>query len=213
MKKGCTELVFIMDKSGSMSGLEADTIGGFNAMIRKQKEEKGEVLVSTVFFSNDSTVIHDRRKLEEISPLTEKEYRVGGCTALIDAIGDAVHHISTVYRYIREEDVPEHTMFVITTDGYENASCRYGSDEVKKMIEEKKKAGWEFIFMGANIDAVETAEHYGIDELHAVNFVADKAGVNANCEAVCDAVTAFRVGKQISREWKEKAEKNYRERK
>ncbi|MBP5633293.1 MAG: VWA domain-containing protein, partial [Clostridia bacterium] len=152
-----TELVFILDRSGSMGGLETDTIGGFNSLIERQKKEEGECFVSTVLFDNESEVIHDRVKLSEIKPMTEKEYYVRGCTALIDAIGGAIHHISNIHKYARPEDVPAHTMFVITTDGMENASRHYSSDEVKKMVEKhKEKDGWEFLFIGANIDSVET---------------------------------------------------------
>ena len=177
MKKNLTEMVFILDKSGSMSGLETDTIGGFNSMIERQKKAEGEALVSTVLFSNESTVIHDRVDVQKIKPLTEQEYYAYGCTALIDAIGQAIHHIGNVHKYARKEDVPEHTIFVITTDGMENASHRYTSDEVKKMVEKKKeKYGWEFLFLGANIDAVETAKHFGIARDRSVNFHNDSVG-------------------------------------
>ena len=157
-----TELVFILDRSGSMSGLESDTIGGFNAMIEKQKKQDGDCYVSTVLFDNESRVLHDRIKLADVPKMTDEDYTVGGCTALIDAIGGAIHHIGNIHKYARPEDVPAHTMFVITTDGMENASHRYSSEEVKKMIERQKtKYGWEFLFIGANIDAVETAKHFG----------------------------------------------------
>ena len=177
MKNNITELVFILDRSGSMAGLESDTIGGFNAMIEKQKKEDGECYISTVLFDNVSEVLHDRVKLSEIKPMTDKEYTVRGCTALIDALGGAIHHIGNIHKYARPEDVPEHTMFVITTDGMENASQRYTSDQVKKMIErQKEKYGWEFLFIGANIDAVETAQRYGISSDRAVNYNADAEG-------------------------------------
>ncbi len=175
IKNNITELVFILDRSGSMGGLESDTIGGFNSLIEKQKKEEGECYVSTVLFDNVSEVIHDRVKLSEVKPLTEKEYYVRGCTALIDAIGGAIKHIGSIHKYARPEDVPEHTMFVITTDGMENSSHIYSSDEVKKMVEERKeKYGWEFLFIGANIDSVETAMHFGIGADRAVNYHADK---------------------------------------
>ena len=164
MKNNITELVFILDRSGSMSGLESDTIGGFNAMIEKQKKEDGICYVSTVLFDNISEVLHDRVNLSKIKKMTDKDYTVRGCTALIDAIGGAIHHIGNIHKYARPEDVPEHTMFIITTDGMENASHRYSSDQVKKMIErQKEQYGWEFLFIGANIDAVETAAQFGID--------------------------------------------------
>ena len=170
MKNDLTELVFILDRSGSMRGLEGDTIGGFNAMIDRQKQQEGEAYVSTILFDNFSEVLHDRVKLSEIGVMTEKDYTVRGCTALMDAIGGAIHHIGNIHKYARPEDVPAHTIFVITTDGMENASRRYSSEMVKRMIErEKQKYGWEFIFMAANIDAAETAACFGIDEQHAVN--------------------------------------------
>ena len=171
MENKVTELVFILDKSGSMEGLEKDTIGGFNAMIKKQKEVEGKVYVSTILFSDDSKVLHDRKTLEEIEPLTEKDYEVGGMTALLDAIGGAVKHISNIHKYARQEDVPAHTTFVITTDGFENASKKYTSKQIKEMIGRyQKEQGWEFLFLAANIDAVETAESIGIEKEHAVNY-------------------------------------------
>ena len=159
-----TELVFILDRSGSMSGLEKDTIGGFNSMIEKQKREDGQALVSTVLFDNESVVIHDRLPLDRVPPLTEREYYTRGCTALLDAVGGAIHHIGNIHKYARREDVPEKTLFIITTDGYENASRRYDYEKVKKMIQhEKEKYGWEFLFLGANIDAAAEAKRFGID--------------------------------------------------
>ena len=195
IKNGITELVFIIDRSGSMSGLESDTIGGFNSMIEKQKKEAGECLVSTVLFDNTSEVIHDRVSLSRIRPMTNKDYEVRGCTALIDAIGGAIHHIGNVHKYIRREDVPEHTMFIITTDGMENASHKYTSEKVKEMIErQKEKYGWEFIFIGANIDAVETAKNYGIDSDRAVNYCHDNMGTQTLYSAVSKVVNKFRAG-------------------
>ena len=174
MKKGLTELVMILDRSGSMSGLEADTIGGFNSMIEKQKKEEGEAYVSTILFDDRSDVIYDRADIRKIEPMTDKQYYVGGCTALIDAIGGAIHHIGNVHKYAREEDRPEHTIFVITTDGMENASHLYTSDEVKAMVKkEQEKYGWEFLFLGANIDAVGTARRYGISADNAVTYRAE----------------------------------------
>ena len=171
MKKNLTELVFILDRSGSMSGMENDTIGGFNAMIEKQKKETGEAYVSTVLFSTGTKVLHDRLSLSEIEPLTERDYTVGGGTALLDAIGDSVKHIGNIHKYARPEDVPEHTIFVITTDGMENASRKYSSDEIKAIIKrQKEKYGWEFLFVAANIDAVETAKSIGIERDRAANY-------------------------------------------
>lgn len=213
MKKDLTEIVFILDKSGSMNGLERDTVGGFNSMIEKQKTKEGEAIVSTVLFDNESLVVHDRVPLPEIKPMTTDDYCPGGCTALVDAIGGAIHHISNIHRYIREEDIPENTVFVITTDGYENASCRYTSSKVKEMIEEKKKSGWEFLFLGANIDAVETARHFGIDEDRAVNYCCDSAGTRLNSEVVSEAIGTIRAEKSLGgRTWKCKIEKDFSER-
>lgn len=193
MKKNLTEIVFILDRSGSMSGLEADTVGGFNAMIAKQKKEPGEALISTVLFNDESVVIHDRVPVQNIAPLTERDYYVRGCTALLDAIGGAIHHIGNVHKYARTEDVPEHTLFVITTDGMENASRRYDSERVKQMIERQKaRHGWEFLFLGANIDAVETAGRFGIGADRAVNYHADRAGTQLNYEVLSEAVSAVR---------------------
>ncbi len=209
MKKDMTELVFILDRSGSMSGLEDDTIGGFNSFVEKQKREKGECLVSTVLFNNRSNVIHDRVSLDKIEKMTRKEYFASGSTALIDAMGDAIHHISNVHRYIREEDVPESTIFVIITDGKENDSHRYSSDEVKKMVSEKKEKGWEFLFLGANIDAVETAKHYGIDEDKAVDYCCDEEGIKTNFSVLSQAVSGFRACKKISESWSDEIKKDY----
>jgi len=213
MKKNLTEMVFILDRSGSMAGLESDTIGGFNAMIEKQKQEEGEALVSTVLFSGESTVIHDRVDIRKVEPLTEKQYHVYGCTALIDAIGQAIHHIGNVHKYAREEDKPEHTIFIITTDGMENASRLYSSEEVKKMIEKEKKVyGWEFLFLGANIDAVETAGRFGIGSDRAVRFHNDPRGIRLNYETVSRTVGRMRACAPIESNWKEEIEKDYRNR-
>ena len=195
MKNNITELVFIIDKSGSMSGFEADTIGGFNSTINQQKEQDGKVFVSTVLFNQTSQVIHDRVKIDKISPMTRMDYRVGGCTALLDAIGDAIHHIGNIHKYARPEDIPEHTVFVITTDGMENASRRYTSDEIKAKIKRQtEKYGWEFIFLAANIDAVETAEHIGIRQDRAANYRQTKEGVGKSYQAMSDAIFCVRRG-------------------
>ncbi len=207
MKKGFTELVFILDRSGSMSGLEGDTVGGFNAMIEKQKKEKGEAVVSTVLFDDVSEVIHDRASIEKIAPLTEKEYFVRGSTALLDAIGDAVHHIGNVHKYARPEDVPEHTLFVITTDGMENASRRHNAAGVKSLIERQKtEHGWEFLFLGANIDAVGTAETFGIDRNRAVTYSCDETGTALLFDAVSQSVSEMRASLPISNDWSKKLE-------
>ena len=209
MKKNLTEIVFILDRSGSMSGLEGDTIGGFNSMLDKQKKQDGEALVSTVLFDSTCEVLHDRVDIQKIEKLTDRDYYVRGCTALLDAIGGAIHHIENVHKYIREEDVPEHVMFIITTDGMENASREYSSDKVKKMIEKKKEQGWEFLFLGANIDAVETARTFGISSDRTVKFRNDSRGIAVNYEAVSDAVCCMRAGGAISESWKESIEEDF----
>ncbi len=202
MKNNITELVFILDRSGSMSGLEADTVGGFNSMIRKQRKEPGECYVSTVLFDNESFVLHDRVKLADIPEMTDRDYTVRGCTALIDAIGGAINHIGNIHKYARPEDVPEHTMFVITTDGAENASHRYTAGQVKAAIErQKKKYGWEFLFIGANIDAVETASRYGISPDRAVNYNADRKGTRVVYETLSEAVCNVRASRPLSDDW------------
>jgi len=211
VKNGITELVFILDRSGSMAGLESDTVGGFNAMIEKQKKQDGECYVSTVLFDNVSEVLHDRENLADIKPMTEREYTVRGCTALIDAIGGAIRHIGNIHKYARNEDVPEHTVFVITTDGMENASHRYSSDEVKRMIErQKEKYGWEFLFIGANIDAVETAARYGIGKDRAVNYNADGVGTHILYESVSAVVGSVRANKCIDKDWDAELNKDYK---
>ena len=193
MKNNVTELVFIIDRSGSMAGFESDTVGGFNSTIQKQKEKEGKVYVSTVLFDNRSEVLHDRVEISKIKPMTQNDYRVGGCTALLDAIGGAIHHIGNIHKYSRKEDVPEHTVFVITTDGMENASSVYSSSKIKGMIErQRKKYGWEFIFLAANIDAVETAENMGIRRDRAANYNQTKKGVGRNYYAMNEAISAVR---------------------
>ena len=214
MKKNLTELVFILDRSGSMQGLEGDTIGGFNAMIEKQKKEPGEAFVSTVLFDDRPEVLHDRVKMREVRPITDKEYNVRGCTALLDAIGGAIHHIGNIHKYARPEDVPEHTLFVITTDGMENASRRYSARQVKEMIQrQKEKYNWEFLFLGANIDAVETAGHLGIDPDRAVNYHCDSEGTRLNFEVVAQAAAAVRYSAPLDAHWKDAIEEDFRKRK
>ena len=193
IKNNLTELVFILDRSGSMAGLEADTIGGFNSMIEKQKKLDGKVYVSTVLFDNVSEVIHDRVDIRKVEPLSENEYFVRGCTALLDAVGGAIHHIGNVHKYARPEDVPEKTMFIITTDGMENASHNYSSEKVKSMIRrQEERYGWEFIFVAANIDAVETAERIGIRRERAANYSHTKKGTRRLYETVDAMVSCCR---------------------
>ena len=215
MKKNnnITELVFILDRSGSMSGLESDTVGGFNSMIEKQKKQNDPCYVSTVLFDDVSEVLYDRVKLGDVQKMNENQYYVRGCTALMDAIGGAIHHIGNIHKYIRNEDVPAHTMFVIMTDGMENASRRYSSEHVKQMIErQKEKYGWEFLFIGANIDAVETAARYGIGADRAVNYNADEKGTRIVYDTVAEAVCNVRASRQLKAEWSKEIDKDYRER-
>ena len=213
MKKNLTELVFILDRSGSMQGLEGDTIGGFNAMLEKQKRGPGEAYVSTVLFDDRAEVLHDRVRVEEVPPITGKEYYVRGCTALLDAVGGAIRHIGNVHKYARKEDVPEHTLFVITTDGMENASRRYSAQKVKEMIRrQKEKYGWEFLFLGSNIDAVETAGSLGIAPDRAVNYHCDSEGTRLNYEVVGQAVAAVRCSAPLDEHWKDAIEEDFRRR-
>ena len=213
MKKNLTELVFILDRSGSMRGLEADTIGGFNAMIEKQRAAAGEAVVSTVLFDHESLVLHDRVDVRDVAPMTEAQYAVRGCTALLDAIGGAIRHIGNVHKYAREEDRPEHTVFVITTDGMENASRHYSSDRVKEMIQRQTdRYGWEFLFLGANIDAVETAGRFGIAADRAVNYRADAQGTRLNYEVVGEAISAVRGSAPLNANWKARIEADYQSR-
>ena len=214
MKKGLTEIVFILDRSGSMAGLERDTIGGFNAMLEKQRQGEGTALVSTVLFCNDSAVIHDRVDARDVPPLTQKDYFVYGCTALLDAIGGAIHHIGNVHKYAREEDRPERTLLVITTDGMENASRHYDLRRVREMIgRQKERYGWEFLFLGANIDAVDTAARLGIDADRAANFHCDAQGTRLNYEAVGDAVRAVRCAMPLTADWKGRIDSDFQSRK
>ena len=209
-----TELVFILDRSGSMAGLEKDTIGGFNSLIEKQRKEPGTAVVSTVLFDNESEVIHDRLPLENIPPMTDKEYYVRGCTALLDAVGGAIHHIGNVHKYARREDVPDKTLFVITTDGMENASRRYDYERVRKIIQrQKERYGWEFIFLGANIDAAAEAKRFGIDESRAANYHCDEEGTALNYEVLSDVVCTVRMGAEIDNNWKSRIEADFKNRK
>ena len=214
MKNNVTELVFILDRSGSMAGLESDTIGGFNALIEKQKREEGKCFVTTVLFDSESRMIHDREPLESIPKMTENDYTPHGCTALIDAIGKTIKHVSDIHKYARPEDVPEHTVFVITTDGLENASHVFTSDEVKKAVERQKtEKGWEFLFIGANIDSVETARGFGIGEDRAVNYHADKKGTKVLYEAVAESLVTVRKSKPLGENWKDRISEDYESRK
>lgn len=216
MRKGLTELVFILDRSGSMSGLEADTIGGFNSLISKQRKEEGEVYVSTVLFDDKAEVLHDRVSLDKIKDMTDKEYYVRGCTALLDALGGAIHHIGNVHKYAREEDRPEKTLFIITTDGQENSSRQYTYEKVKKLVErQKEKYGWEFLFLGANIDAIAEAGKFGIRADRAVNYHSDKQGTAVNYRVLSETVSKVRccsaaaMDAVLSSNWQKEIEEDY----
>lgn len=214
MKEELTEIVFILDRSGSMSGLESDTIGGYNAMLEKQKSAPGQAIVSTVLFDDRCEVLHDRLDIKTVVPMSDKEYFVRGCTAILDAVGGAIHHIGNIHKYAREEDRPEKTLFIITTDGMENASHRYNYDHVKMMIErQKEKHGWEFIFLGANIDAVEVADRFGIGADRAANYHADGDGTQLNYEVVSEAICSLRASKSINADWKDRIDNDYKGRK
>lgn len=192
MNKNLTEIVYILDRSGSMGGLEADTIGGFNSMMEKQKKADGEAVVSTVLFDDVCEVLHDRVPLDKVEKMTDQQYYVRGCTALLDAVGGAIHHIGNIHKYAREEDRPAKTIFVITTDGMENASKNYSYDKIQKMVKKKQnKFGWEFIFIGANIDAYAEAQRLGVRKDRAVNYVHDEIGTAKVYAGVSKAVCGF----------------------
>ncbi len=208
-----TEIVFILDRSGSMGGLESDTIGGFNAMLKKQKQEEGKAFVTTVLFDHECFTLHDRLPIEQVPEMTSKDYTVRGCTALLDAIGSTIEHIQSIHRYARKEDVPARTMFVITTDGMENASKRFSGSSVKKLINQQKKKGWEFLFIGANIDAIATARDFGIESDRAVNYHADAQGTHTVFQAVGKAVSQMRACAPLQASWSEEINEDYEARK
>ena len=219
MRKGFTEIIFILDRSGSMSGLEGDTIGGYNSLIEKQKKEEGQAIISTVLFDDQQEILHDRVDLDKIKPMTDKDYYVRGCTALLDAVGGAIHHIGNVHKYAREEDRPEKTLFIITTDGMENSSRRYNYEKVKLMVErQKKEFGWEFLFLGANMDAIEVAGRFGIHVNRAVNYKCDSEGTELNYKVLNEAVNRVRkcapteMDAALGNDWKADIEENYKRR-
>ena len=213
MKNNLSELVFILDRSGSMCGLEKDTIGGFNSMIKKQKEEEGEAIVTTVLFDNRYELLHDRINIKGISPITEKEYYVRGTTALLDAVGRSIMKIENAHKHTLECERPSKVLFLITTDGMENASTRYNYEKIKRMIEDKKKEfRWEFIFLGANIDAIKTAKNIGISKDRATNYNCDSEGINLNYDVISETVSCVRGNRIISDKWKERIEKDYKKR-
>ncbi len=211
MKKGLTELVFILDKSGSMAGLETDIIGGYNAMLKKQRDVEGECRITTVLFNNNYELLHDRIDIRAVRPITEKEYSVGGTTALLDAMGRTIHKIINVQRNTDEAYRAEKVMFVIITDGYENSSREYSVENVRSLIQHQKdKYGWEFIFLGANIDAVETAQHFGISQNRAQNYHADSFGIGLNFNVMGEAITTYRQTNALPDDWKDEIERDYK---
>ena len=212
MNDNLTEIVFILDRSGSMSGQEVDTIGGFNAMLERQKKEPGAALLSTVLFNGHSEVLHDRVDLQKVEPLTEQQYQVGGNTALLDAVGGAIHHIGNVHKYAREEDRPGKTIFIITTDGMENASRFYSSEKVRHMVKhEQEKYGWEFLFLGADIDAFAVGHDFGIKAERIARYKKDHAGTRLNFEAVDYMLADFRISNKISDDWSKPIDDHFRE--
>ena len=213
MKKDLTEIVFILDRSGSMAGLEGDTIGGFNAMLQRQKEAPGEALVTTILFNSHTSVLHDRVNLQSVAPMTPQDYTVGGCTALLDAVGNAIGHIQNIHKYARPEDVPEKTLFVITTDGYENSSRDYTYPRLKGLIGQQQNRGWEFLFLGANIDAAKEAESMGIPRECAADYHADQKGTAVLFEAVGEAICCARTNGAVSATWKRRVSEDFQKRK
>lgn len=213
MKKGLTELIFILDRSGSMSGLESDTIGGYNAMLKKQKKEPGEALITTVLFDDKYELLHDRINIQGIEPITDKEYFVRGCTALLDAVGKTINKIGNAQKHTAEAERAEHVMFVITTDGMENASREFSYEKIRQMIErQKNKYGWEFIFLGANIDAIAAAENLGISKDRAANYNADSEGTIINYKVISETISSMRANRIISEDWKNRIDEDFKKR-
>lgn len=212
MKETSLELVFLLDRSGSMAGLEQDTMGGFNAMLEKQKQQPGKIWVTTILFDHETKMLHDRLSLDQVPPMGKEDYQVRGSTALMDAMGEAINHIKTIHRYLPPENRPEKTLLIVTTDGMENASRRYSAPEIKALVEAQEEAGWEFLFFGANIQAAETAGRYGIGADHAVNFCSDSQGTALNYRAMDHAVSEVRACRPLSSDWKREIDRDYQKR-
>ena len=209
-----TEIVFVLDESGSMSDLQDDTIGGFNSMIDVQKHKEGSAYVSTVLFNNDSKVVHDRVDINEVKKMTKDDYVPSGCTALMDALGDSIRHIANIHKYARKEDVPDNTLFIIITDGMENASHKYSSADIKKLIKKQQEEyHWEFIYLAANIDAIDSATSYGINKDNAVNYESDSYGTKLNYETVGTVISSVRAQGTIDKDWKDNIEKHHKKHK
>lgn len=214
MKRNLTEIVFILDRSGSMAGLEKDTIGGFNSLIDRQRKEEGEANVTTVLFDDKIETLNRRISIQDVKKMTENEYYVRGCTALLDAIGQSINYMGNAQKYAKEEDRADKVLFVITTDGYENASKEFSYEKIRSMIQhQKEKYKWEFIFLGANIDAIDTASQFGIDEEHASYYVADSVGTKLNYKAMSMAISSYRANGKVESDWKEEVERDYKGRK
>lgn len=213
MKQNLVEVVFIMDRSGSMYPLQQDSIGGFNAMLSKQQQEEGTAYVTTFLFNQRSEILHDRIDIKDVKPLTLNDYQVGGCTALYDCLGEAIKHIDMVHKYIKDDDKPEKVIFIITTDGYENASHKYRQKQIKKMIQDKTKKGWEFIYLAANIDAASTADEIGIEESRTCNYHHDAFGVENVYASVSEAIVQCRRSKKLSESWCDQVRQDYNSRK
>lgn len=213
MKKDLTEIIFILDRSGSMSGLEEDTIGGYNALLKKQKAEPGEAIISTVLFNDRSTVLCDRHDIHHTEPMDKMDYSVSGCTALLDAVGRSINYIRKVHSHLSNEELPEKTIFIITTDGMENASSQFDYNQVKKMIEaQKARKGWEFIFLGANIDSIDVARRFGIHADRTANYHSDRDGTQLNYDVLSEAITEVRLKKEVNPNWKKRIDDDYKNR-
>lgn len=214
MKKDCTELVFILDRSGSMSGLEEDTIGGYNALLKKQRDTAGTCIVSTVLFNHRAVVLHDRLDIVKVDSISEMDYSVGGSTALLDAIGRSINFIRKVHNHLPDDEIPEKTLFVITTDGMENSSEYYDFKQIKMMIEtQKERKDWEFIFLGANIDSIDVARRFGIHADRTANYHSDKEGTKLNYDVLSDAIIEMRMKKSMKADWKTRIDDDYKNRK
>lgn len=214
MKKDLTELVFILDRSGSMSGLECDTIGGYNSLLEKQRKEVGAAIITTVLFDDKYELLHDRIDIKGVAPITNKDYYVRGCTALLDAVGKTVAKIENAQLHTMETERPEKTLVVITTDGMENSSCEFSKEKVKTLVERmQSEYGWEFIFLGANIDSIKTAGGIGIGAHRTANYHADHAGTAMNFNVVANVVSQLRTKRSVSDDWKDEIDRDYTERK
>lgn len=213
MNKNLSEIVFILDRSGSMEDLEKDTIGGFNSMLKKQKKEEGHANVTTILFDDKIEFLHERQEIQSVKPITDKEYFVRGCTALLDAIGYSINFMVKTQKTIADDKKANNVIFIITTDGYENASVEFTYNKIKKMINtQKEKYNWQFLFIGANIDAIETAGLFGISEEYACNYIADEKGTKLTYEVMDSAISYSRQNKNLDKSWKKNLEEDFNSR-